>query len=286
MTKQEFLAKSEVRDFIAFLKLKIETDNSFLHSYKIKKPKNGLWKCTSLYNAYKQYCWPFKFVATPNGVLNPINGFEQNTILLEKLKKDLRTSLFNNNEDDFKRNCLAVLQWGGVLPYNRKRIELTTNITDEFTSAISIFNNPKLDTNDNFDKIHLNAGYTKIYSLLVDDFIIYDGRVGAALGLLTRLFLEENNYSHIPDTLHFAYGAPKIANSNKSEALKRNPSNDLHKFRSLANNSSRHIDNNIRANWLLHKVALESTFSLTSNPLRSIEAALFMIGYDVRRSKE
>lgn len=284
MTKQEFLAKSEVRDFIAFLKLKIETDNSFLHSYKLKKPKNGLWKCTSLYDAYKQYCWPFKFVATSNGVLKPVNDLEQNERLLEKFKKDLRTSLFNNNEDDFKRNCIAVLQWGGVLPHNKKRIESTFNIIGVFKHAMSVFTKPNIDTNDKFENIHMNAGYTKIYSLLLDDFIIYDGRVGAALGLLSRLFLEENNYTVMPNTLHFAFGAPKIAKSNISETLKRNPSSNLFKFSSLANNSSRHIDNNIRANWLLNQVALESKFSIEKNPLRSLEASLFMIGYDVRRS--
>ena len=145
-----------------------------------------------------------------------------------------------------------------------------------------MFNDPNLDSGDNFDNIHMNAGYTKIYSLLLDNFIIYDGRVGAALGLLVRFFLEENHYDSIPQSLNFAFGLPKISHANKQELLKRNPSNHRFVFGALANNSKRHIENNIRANWLLNKVTVESNFSTTSNPLRSLEAALFMIGYDVR----
>ena len=37
----------------------------------------------------------------------------------------------------------------------------------------------------------MNSGFTKIYSLYIDDFIIYDSRVGAALGFLVRCYCEE-----------------------------------------------------------------------------------------------
>jgi hypothetical protein len=283
LKKQEFLEKKEVKDFITFLKGRINLDNSFSHSYTSKKPKNGLWKCHSLFNSYEKYVWPFKCEIPSTGNVERGSSYDQSELVLNQLQIDLRHALINNNEDTFKKNCFAVLQWGGVLPHNKKRIELTSNIIDEFKSALSVFNDPRLDTNDNFDNIHMNAGYTKIYSLLLDNFIIYDGRVGAALGLLVRFFLEENHYDSIPDALHFAFGTPKISNSNKQELLKRNPSNDKFKFIGLANSCSRHIDNNIRANWLLDQVALQTRFLSTSNPLRSLEAALFMIGYDVRK---
>ena len=42
----------------------------------------------------------------------------------------------------------------------------------------------------------MNAGFVKIYSLLCDDCVIYDGRVGAALGLLTRQFCEATGSPH------------------------------------------------------------------------------------------
>lgn len=282
MKKQEFLEKKEVKEFITFLKGRINLDNSFSHSYTSKKPKHGLWKCHSLFNSYEKYVWPFKCEIPSTGNVIQGSSYDDSEVVLNQLQTDLRHALIYNNEGVFKKNCFAVLQWGGVLPHNYKRVESTSNIIDEFKFTLSVFNDPNLDSGDNFDNIHMNAGYTKIYSLLLDNFIIYDGRVGAALGLLVRFFLEENHYDSIPQSLNFAFGLPKISNANKQELLKRNPSNHRFVFGALANNSKRHIENNIRANWLLNKVAVESNFSTTSNPLRSLEAALFMIGYDVR----
>ena len=45
----------------------------------------------------------------------------------------------------------------------------------------------------------MNAGFIKIYSLLCDYCLIYDGRVGAALGLLTRQFCETTGRTAIPN---------------------------------------------------------------------------------------
>ena len=37
-------------------------------------------------------------------------------------------------------------------------------------------------------KCRMNAGFVKIHNLLCDHFVIYDGRVGAALELFVRQF--------------------------------------------------------------------------------------------------
>jgi hypothetical protein len=174
------------------------------------------------------------------------------------------------------------LQWGGVLPRNKQRLLSTPNVMNYFNSNIQKFISPTLDTSNDLSTIHLNSGYTKIYSLLIDNFIIYDGRVGAAMGLLVSEFLKVKKFINIPTTLDFAYGNPKMSDSNKKDFSKRNPSNFEYKFKALSNNSRLHIDNNIRANWLLQRVATESKFNSLKNPLRSLEAALFMIGYDIR----
>ena len=34
----------------------------------------------------------------------------------------------------------------------------------------------------------MNSGWTKVYALMLDDFPIYDGRVGAAMGYLVRRY--------------------------------------------------------------------------------------------------
>jgi hypothetical protein len=283
MTKDEFLNRKEIIGFINFIKIRIDVDDDFKHSYILNKPKNTIWRCNSIYNAYENYNWPFQCLIPSSGkVIKGITYNESEKVLLQ-LQKDLKKSLKTGNDAEFKNNCLAVLQWGGVLPKNKQRILTTPMILDHFNTNIQIFNNPILDTTDDFSSIHMNSGYTKIYSLLIDNFIIYDGRVGAAIGLLVCEFLEQEKLDNIPKTLDFAFGNPKLATSNKKDISKRNPSTDQFTFKALSNNSKRHIENNIRANWLLEKVAKESKFNLLNNPLRSLEAALFMIGYDIRK---
>ena len=63
----------------------------------------------------------------------------------------------------------------------------------------------------------------KIYSLLCDDCVIYDGRVGAALGLLTRQFCEATGHTEVPSALEFAFGTPKEARNTKNTKM-RDPS--------------------------------------------------------------
>ncbi|MBC6399703.1 MAG: hypothetical protein GDA42_01780 [Ekhidna sp.] len=111
--------------------------------------------------------------------------------------------------------------------------------------------------------------------------MIYDSRVGAALGLLIRNFLTDKNILEIPNELKFAYGKARPTKGDKSGINKRNPSNENFKFPFLRNDDKFHTLNNIRANWLLKDIADKSAFKNESSPIRALEAALFMIGYSV-----
>lgn len=134
----------------------------------------------------------------------------------------------------------------------------------------------------------MNSGFTKIYSLIVHDFVIYDSRVGAALGLLVRNFCEETGRVKTPEELRFAWGAKRRGASVNTKITDnpRNPSYKGYKFPILTNNTKLHINNNIRANWLLKEVLQRTTskFNMLDENLRlrALEAALFMIGYDVK----
>jgi len=138
-------------------------------------------------------------------------------------------------------------------------------------------------TNCHYADIIMNSGFTKIYSLLIDDFIIYDGRVGAALGLLVRKYCEENALPTVPPKLLFAYGNARTTSYQPDN--RRNPGTTLHRFPALTNSSPKHIENNLRRNWLLKEVleSCNSKFNVLhpSFQLRALESALFMIGYNV-----
>lgn len=64
-------------------------------------------------------------------------------------------------------------------------------------------------------------------------------------------------------------------------------SSSMYKFPKLDNTPAKHTENNMRANWLL-KAIIDNTKSDFAEldekiRLRALEAALFMIGYDVKQ---
>jgi hypothetical protein len=122
--------------------------------------------------------------------------------------------------------------------------------------------------------LRFNSGMTKVYALLLSDFIIYDSRVAAALAWLaldwwtTRL---KRSAGALPAELKFGCLA-----ANGSMAPFRNP--DPTVFPTLWNSPHRHYTWNVRANWVLgdaHKLAGGSSRFAS---LREVEAALFQMG--------
>lgn len=92
----------------------------------------------------------------------------------------------------------------------------------------------------------MNAGFVKIYSVLLDSCVIYDGRVGAALGLLVGLYCREQALPQVPKALHFAYGAPKEAVKAKNPKV-RNPSAGPYTFPKLRPDSHMQTDHTMRS---------------------------------------
>ena len=142
----------------------------------------------------------------------------------------------------------------------------------------------------NHENIFMNSGFTKLYFLLVDDFIMYDGRVGAALGLLGRMYAEEAGFEKIPPEIEFSFGSGKTSPKRQKNGDRRNPSTEKYKLPSFNGRPDRQLNDNIKACWLIKELAdkTESRFSLLpqDSPLNermtAIQSALFMIGYDVR----
>ena len=120
----------------------------------------------------------------------------------------------------------------------------------------------------------------------INEFIIYDGRVGAALGLLVREYCTQRSLANIPSELLFAW-ARGLESYNPSAVSRRNPSNQQYTFPEIkAYKPEFYFENNIRANWLSSEIVTttKSKFSSEENPLRAFEQALFMIGYDVSKN--
>ena len=229
----------------------------------------------SLEDAYKRYWWNKK-------------NYKENKKILDELKNKIKA--FHNKKDKDPDQCYElikeVFKWGGVWHVNKKGVSKVENKDHliKLEDAIKEMNsqNPDLDVFDK-ERSRMNAGYTKYYSLACKDVIIYDGRVGAALGLIARKFCEDRNKNKVPSELNFRWGPAR------NSELNRDPSESNYKFIKFNANDRKHAESNIRANWIIVE-ALERAKSEKPDitwasdkeiDIRMIEAALFTIGYSL-----
>lgn len=285
MKKNEYCESSSVQEFISWISCLMDKEDSFMHTYIIAKTKEK-WKCNSIYSAFENYKWPFYCTDNNDKRMYGISFWDSKK-LLDGCSKQLKESLNLDDEEACFSACRQILEWGGVTNKNLDRIRQMKNRCEYFKHVIKVFDsNSDLKEYANSDII-MNSGFTKIYSLIVNDFIIYDSRVGAALGLLVKSFCEETKKEKIPEELLFSWGLKRKTSYDqlKYSENSRNPSNQLYKF-PLLNSSKLHINNNVRANWLLKEILNKTNSKFNSLDkgisLRAIEAALFMIGYEVR----
>lgn len=296
MNKTEYLALPEVAQFVEFLRSRLLSDGGlFSHAYEMESRGRSeatvRWRCKSIYDAFLQYDWRYSYQDPRTGERHIGRSFDESERVLSLLSRKLRNAVTEKNSIEASYFCQMVLDWGGVLGSskkgNKKKLDSFDGALAGYlaetkllfdSQEVQLQNKYQVSTDGKSLDVVMNAGFTKIYSILCEEFIIYDGRVGAALGLLVREFLGHINESKVlPESLAFHYGRAKNSNVN------RNPSNGSLKFPSLSSSSPAHIRSNLKANWILRDLCQRGAgnFSKLSEPLRGIEAALFMIGYRV-----
>ena len=278
--KSNFYKDEKVIEFINWFVPKI--DSGFTHQYINQRNKKE-WQCNSIYNAYENYAWDFR-VKDLEGKTIKGSSFEESSNILDKLSCRLKKSLETKDDILCKDTCLKILEWGGVLRGNKEKIEKIDEeqgLVQYLESVKMILTSEKIEVPESDDQVvYMNSGFTKIYSLYINDFVIYDSRVGAALGLLVKRFCDDRHLEDVPKNLKFAY-------ANGRGKANRNPDPVEGRFPLLRNTEryGNHLENNLRANWLLKEILSHSSnFSNLLPPekqLRALEAALFMIGYQV-----
>lgn len=265
-----------------FSKYLVDAWSEFRHSYLPPKGKVE-WKCNSLEDACKQYKW----VGLDR---------EENNAKLDDLTSRLRQCLQAESSDNHELHhiCLEILEWGGVegvsSAWFRESCAKGT-LREKINKAIELL---RVGTShkdwkrfDNKDLV-MNSALTKVYAVADPDNIpIYDGRVGAALGLLARKYLEnfEPKPKEVPAELSFRWGqgqAPK----RKGIHHPRNPSNDHYKFESLRPSANDHEE----GCWMTGKILRPVVASINAKSgqvvqMRDLDDALFMIGRIVHQEK-
>ena len=264
MRRDKYLHSPTVERFIGWLRQRVRGDKTFPHSYKMLKPVRD-WCCNSLWEAHERYEW--------NGL-----NFNANQAELDCLAACVRRAVKDDDRHAFVGAAHGILRWGGVTPHNAPKLRaLGEEALPTFREASRLLDPSHADTARLEGVRYMNSGWTKVYSLMLDGFPIYDGRVGAAMGYLVQTHCTDGALDKVPDLLHFRWGPAKGDH-------RRDPSSGTLGFTMLTPASPRKwAECNVRAAWVLNEVCGEGRFGdlPPGRRLRALEAALFMIGYEL-----
>ena len=199
-------------------------------------------------------------------------------MVLDELSRQLQRSADSGDAIRFLEAAVAVVHWGGA---GVKQNEGTLRDLGDKALPLLTANTRLLDP-DAADLCGLsgvrpmNSGFSKLYSLLVDGFPIYDSRVACALASLVRLFCEETGREceEVPPPL--AFGIPS-----SQAKVNRNPSCGQLDFPKIDGNPHGYAQSNVMAAWLLAALSAQPPFSDEQEPQRALQSAMFMIGYEV-----
>lgn len=278
MSKRTYLQDPDVQEFIQWLAKNLDT-NLLAHQYVVRCSKKH-WQCTSLFDAYKKYDWSFS--AVPELGITAGNCFAANNVVLDAIQQKLKKALADADNGALLQAAKCLMAWGGVTNGNNKWLDrhqdqLVSIITEtkEVLSSGDVAAFP--------ETIRFNAGFTKLYALICDDLIIYDSRVAAALGWLVVKFCQETQRSEVPESLRFPWAGAKEA-STAANPKNRCPNSGPLVFSRLRSGRY-HAQWALQASWLLKEVLEVDTSPFSrlaaQEQLRALEAALFMIGYDL-----
>ncbi|WZB76199.1 hypothetical protein WJ972_10270 [Achromobacter insuavis] len=150
----------------------------------------------TLEDLFKRYWWRHQ-------------GYDANAVTLRSLQQTLRESLRKESHrgPEVRMAFQSVLNWGLMSNAAGHNMQWADTKPLDLSELLGIgqqaleADSPDFDA---FDTVRMNAGLTKVFSLLSEQLIIYDGRVGAALGWLVRAFLKsETELLQVPEALAF-----------------------------------------------------------------------------------
>lgn len=287
MHRTQYLKTASVNDFIDWLANNLHHKSLFAHSYFDRSRKETV-VFAGLKDACEKYYWKHRGTfGAPAGV-----NLDSSHEALSALRGALQGAIKSADGTATLKTSTEVMAWGGVRAGNVRWLTAqSTRLTEilKITAAALASDDLAHPLLASRGQLRFNAGMTKIYSLLVDDFIIYDSRVAAALGWIVVKYCQCRNLSAVPGELAFPW-APAKEGGNAKAPKNRNPRTGSYHFPCLIA-GEHHALWNLRASWILAQVLTRAPASAFNHDaaiprLRCLEAALFMIGYDLPGSGE
>lgn len=272
-------------------------DEHHFHCYRFDKPNHSrwtawrkhpdfspqhpdVWWCESLCDAAAKYSWSDSGVGS-----------------FENLALALQNAVCKNESILAAAVCLKILSWGGVRSRGTKAPKAFENwifqqvasgelCTSLITATVRLIPQNTGNT-DIFDGqcFFMDSSSTKIYAALSldiskgvnrpkQDVLIYDGRVAATLGLITRYTLTSVGINTLPENLKFPV----------ERRASRDPSCKSYRFPRFNYGNNGAATHRARAKYAKIAARYIQAFTETHAPSTDFfiaEQGLFMIGYAV-----
>jgi len=225
----------------------------------------GTLSFDSLFDADKKYAY--------NGIIDNQQFVQWNEILISK----------DSTEDELLIVCLKIFDWGNVLTGNVKTaIELyEQNKLKKYLHYVSNLLKSK-NTIEKVDiqepKIIWSSGWTKVYSFINNEILIYDSRVSAFLKF--SLIQNYNNLSE-EENLKFHNLSSLLFNFSGAPGRERKISTNFG-FKNQHPKGVKGLNANLISSWITQLT--KQKLGLQEN-IRSFERAFFMLGFDLKQIK-
>ena len=173
-----------------------------------------------------------------------------------------------------------MVEWGRIWKHERLD-DLGDNALESMLGHAALLN-PNTATMSGLSGFDLmGSGFSKVYSLMLDDFPIYDSRVGCALTSLIILFCEDTGRLTVPSVLKLGVPVP-LGGRGVNPSRGRLGVGDIR-----YSQQALYARSNVKAAWLLQRLASSVPGEFSAVPVaqrvRAMEAALFMLGYEPLR---
>lgn len=286
MDRNTFLGQSDVRGFIDWLCIALPNLDVHLRFRPSQFVKGGLnKKVVGIHNVHALYCWGSGWKDYQTGKWMASADWPSTKASLDLLRHRLATALASQCDATTYDACRAVLQWGGVrgavpfLGQLRQQGKLV-HYLESCRPLFSLTTGQKLSQLNSSSILRFDAGLTKIHSLIdTTGSPIYDSRVGAAIAMLYALYRAR---AKVPAQLSFPTGAARGAQIRDPGGLgySRAP-----QFFSSSVSAHGWARSQLELGWIIQETLIQAP-TLFSGGLpercHAFEAALFMIGYDLR----
>lgn len=265
--RDEYLADEHVAGFTQWAAQLVTGELGVKHQWKSRGTD---FRCSTLHEALDRYWWP------DNG-----NGLDHRAAAqqLREFRNAFRDIGVVDNrvkQDRFVDNACAVVKWAGT-PLPKKLNEWRDMPPDRLQVLVQGIReklDPRTaDTDDLYGFRYMGSGFSKIYSVLIDGFPIYDSRVACALACLVRIYCGHRNIGHKPDALWLRIPPRRKPKSPRYHRCDHSRMNG---------NCAAYAEVNLKAAWLLQEmVRVPGKFGHVEGfaPVDALQHALFMIGY-------